>query len=365
MPAPDLRSRYRGCLLGGALGDALGAPIEFRTHAEITRQYGPDGPDTLGQAYGVDGAITDDTQMTLWTADGCLRGYIRGASKGVASVPAVVLRAYLKWLKTQAETPPTPDDVRREGWLYGHPALHARRAPGMTCIRALEGWRRSNTKPSNRSKGCGGVMRMAPVGLLSDTPEMAYRFGCDLAELTHAHWTGFVAAGAFAVAIWHLCDGAPLADALDRAREAAAADGEKGRETVAALDRAYELAPSSRSDVDAIHALGTVTPDRGPGWVAEEALAVAALCARRYPDDARRALRASVTHTGDSDSTGSICGNLVGASLGSAALPADWVEAVELHDVIVQVADDLHDARTVKVDWWYGPKGPGWYDRYR
>ena len=364
MPAPSFRSRVRGCLLGGALGDALGADIEFLSHDEIVARHGPDGPDHLGSGYGVLGAITDDTQMTLWTAEGSLRAYRRGASRGIVSVPGVVLRAYFRWLGTQGEA---PDKLAaRTSWLYAIEALHARRAPGMTCLGALRAWSQkgpNDPEPTNTSKGCGGVMRMAPVGLLSDRPGVAFDLGCKIAKLTHGHPTGIIASGAFAVAIWHLAEGADLGTALAHARQSAA-EAEGGEETVDALDRAQSLATGTLSDADAVHALGTVTPDAGPGWVAEEALAVAALCARRYPSDPERALRMAVTHTGDSDSTGAICGNLLGAALGVDALPARWVGAVELRDAILQVADDLHDARTVQVDWYYGPKGTGWYDRY-
>lgn len=361
MPAPSFRSRVRGCLLGGALGDALGADVEFLSHDEIVARHGPDGPDHLGSSYGVLGAITDDTQMTLWTAEGSLRAYHRGASRGIVSVPGVVLRAYYRWLDTQ-----TSQRATHRSWLYAIDALHARRAPGMTCLSSLGAWRKkgpNDSEPTNTSKGCGGVMRMAPVGLLSDRPGVAFDLGCKIAKLTHGHPTGIVASGAFAVAVWHLAEGADLTAALDHARESAA-EAEGGEETVVALDRAQSLAAGTLSDVDAVHALGTVTPDAGPGWVAEEALAVAALCARRHPTDPERALRMAVTHTGDSDSTGAICGNLIGVTLGVDALPARWVGAVELRDVILQVADDLHDARTVQVDWYYGPKEPGWYDRY-
>ena len=357
------RSRARGCLLGGAVGDALGAPVEFVRHAQIVERYGPGGPAEIGEAFGVHGAVTDDTQMTLWTAEGCLRALRRGASKGIVSIPGVVLRAYLRWLDTQeAEPHDGPAFWRGQSWLLDVPELHARRAPGTTCLRALE-VRRTKQPFHNRSKGCGGVMRVAPVGLLSDGPEQAFRIGCDLAELTHGHVTGYVAAGAFAVAIWHLREGATLGDAIDEAA-VAAARVTGGGETVSALDRARQLAVSDTGEVEAVHALGTVTPGQGPGWVAEEALAVAALCALRHPTDVEQALRMAVTHDGDSDSTGSICGNLMGAALGAEAIPEHWRTEVELVDVILQVADDLHDARTVEVDWYYGPKGPGWYDRY-
>ena len=364
MAEPSARSRARGCLLGGAVGDALGAPVEFVRHAQIVERYGPGGPGEIGEAYGVHGAVTDDTQMTLWTAEGCLRAYHRGATKGIVTIPGVVLRAYLRWLDTQEAGPHDGPAFWQTGksWLFDVPELHARRAPGTTCLRALE-VRRAKQPFHNESKGCGGVMRMAPVGLLTDKPDHAFRIGCDLAELTHGHVTGYVAAGAFAVAICHLREGATIAAAVDEAA-AAAARVTGGGETVMALDRARQLAASDAGEVEAVHALGTVTPGQGPGWVAEEALAVAALCALRHPTDVERALRMAVTHDGDSDSTGSICGNLMGAALGVEAIPERWRTEVELVDVILQIADDLHDARTVTMNWFSGPRGPGWYDRY-
>lgn len=354
---PDLRSRFQGCLLAGAVGDALGADVEFMDHPEIVSRYGSNGPSNLGMSYGVPGAITDDTQMTLWTAEGSLRAFHRGATKGIVSVEGVVLRAYQRWLDTQNENPGASHG--HDSWLWEVRALHARRAPGVTCQKAL---RDPSSAAANNSKGCGAVMRMAPAGLLSDRPSTAFDLSVKIAALTHGHPTGQIAAAAFAVAVWHLAEGVDLGDALDLARQAAA-EAEGGEETVAALDRARQLAESDLGDADAVHTLGTVTPERGPGWVAEEALAVAVLCALRYPTSIERALRMAVTHTGDSDSTGSLCGNLLGTALGTEAIPVRWLDTVELRDTLTQIADDLHDARTVKVDWCH-KQGPGWYDRY-
>ena len=348
---PDLRSRFRGCLLGGAVGDALGGEVEFWTHAQIVRQHGERGPADLGTMGGVAGAITDDTQMTLWTADGLLRADHRWATRGICHPPGVVYRSYLRWLATQDGEGAT--DVPLDGWLVEHRALWAKRAPGATCLSALRSGRMGAPgSPINESKGCGGVMRAAPVGLLADR-EQAFGLACETAAITHGHATGQVAAGALAVAVGALLDGASLADALDHA-ERRAADAPRGHETADALAHARGLAASDLDAAAAVHQLGGVTPN-GPGWVAEEALAVAAFCARRHPTDPEQALRAAVTHTGDSDSTGALCGNLVGAALGEEALPARWAEAVELADVVLQVADDLHDAAT---------GGTGWYDRY-
>ena len=364
MTAPTLRSRFRGGLLGGAVGDALGADVEFLRHDEIVARYGPDGPAELGDAYGVHGAVTDDTQMTMWTAEGALRAYHRGATRGIVSVEGVVLKAYLRWLDTQDGA--ASRAAHADSWLWALDALHARRAPGATCLSALRAWRDrppGADAPTNDSKGCGGVMRMAPVGLLSDRPGVAFRLGSKIAALTHGHPTGIVASGAFAVAVWHLKSGATVPEALDHAR-AAAAEADGGEETADALDRARDLAVSDLPDFDAVHALGIVTPGAGPGWVAEEALAVAALCARRHPANVERALRMAVTHTGDSDSTGAICGNLLGTALGEDAIPARWLAPLELRAALEQLADDLHDATCVGVPYAGRPDPDAWYARY-
>ena len=88
------RDRYRGCLLGGAVGDALGAGIEFSSLAEIRDEHGPAGVTGYVLCYGRTGAITDDTQMTLFTAEGLLR-----ARQHDAADP--IWRAYQRWLLTR------------------------------------------------------------------------------------------------------------------------------------------------------------------------------------------------------------------------------------------------------------------------
>ena len=90
IPSAPVRERYQGCLLGGAVGDALGAPVEFMRRSEIIREFGPHGITDLAPAYGKLGAITDDTQMTLFTAEGALRAYVRGTLRGICSPPSVI-----------------------------------------------------------------------------------------------------------------------------------------------------------------------------------------------------------------------------------------------------------------------------------
>ena len=113
VPTAPTRDRYRGCLLGGAVGDALGAPVEFLSRSEILRKFGPRGLTEMAPAYGKLGAITDDTQMTLFTAEGALRAYVRETLRGLCHVPSVLHRSYLRWLLESAKG--HPKDGREAG----------------------------------------------------------------------------------------------------------------------------------------------------------------------------------------------------------------------------------------------------------
>jgi len=80
----------------------------------------------------------------------------------------------------------------------------------------------------------------------------------------------------------------------------------------------------------------------GEGWVGDEALAIAVYCCLRYTHDFNQCMTAAVNHDGDSDSTGAIAGNILGALYGYEALDQKWKEHLELHDVILEMADDLY-----------------------
>ena len=193
--------RFRGCLLGGAVGDALGAPVEFETLSTILDRYGPDGITDYSPAFGRLGAITDDTQMTLFTAEGLLVARDRPGSDPVVEIN----RAYLRWLATQTDGSDPEPGVDDDGWLLGEGFLHSRRAPGNTCLSALQrGGMGTTGRPMNDSKGCGGVMRVAPIGLVAEDP---FRLAADAAALTHGHPSGYLAAGALADLIGELAAG--------------------------------------------------------------------------------------------------------------------------------------------------------------
>ena len=159
-----IQNLYRGCLVGGAVGDALGAPVEFLSRTRILEVFGPSGIQEYAPSFGKLGAISDDTQMTLFTAEGLMRGWVRGNLRGVCHMPSVIALAYQRWLHTQGQSHPLHQGCL-DGWLRGHPELFARRAPGLTCLSGLQDMRRSGDVATNDSKGCGGVMRVAPIGM--------------------------------------------------------------------------------------------------------------------------------------------------------------------------------------------------------
>lgn len=334
-----VQARFLGCLLGGAVGDALGAPVEFMSVEEIREKFGRQGIRDFVPSYGRLGAITDDTQMALFTADGLIRGWLRGQSKGITSYPSVAAHAYLRWLMTQGAKPACELIPGSEGWLYGHRELHHARAPGVTCVGALREMKCLGDPARNNSKGCGGAMRVAPVGLFtwhwrrSEAPhDDAFGLACDLAGITHGHPTGQLAAGTFAVIVLGLACGGSFEEAIEVAI-GSLKKRSKHEETLQALERARDLAGSKLPVSEAI-------AEPGSGWIAEEALAIAVYCAL-VAETFEEGVVYAVNHSGDSDSTGAIVGNLLGALHGVDAIPERWLDRLELREVIAEVGNDL------------------------
>lgn len=341
---PSFSDRLRGCLVGGAVGDALGAPTEFLALDHIRQRYGPDGPERPMPAYGLPCAVTDDTQMTLFTAEGLIRAREAGAAT-TDEAAAHVWAAYRRWYATQGHAIGRNE---RTGGLMDRPELNARRAPGTTCLSALAF---PEMPPSgvamNDSKGCGGVMRAAPAALagLAGMPGTPFDLGCAVAALTHGHPTGYVAAGAFAHLVRLLLNGMPLREAA-RATAAFVRRRDPNGETTAALDAALALAQSGAAFVPESFARhgGDFATAKGGAWVAEEVLAGglwAALASDGSVAGNARALRLAATHPGDSDSTGSVAGNLLGAAYGEAALPSDWLDGLDAVGLVRETARNL------------------------
>ncbi len=330
MSAPSI-DVFLGCVLGGALGDSLGWPIEFLDAAEIARRFGAAPPARL-PPHGDAPEISDDTQMTLFTIEGLILAHRAPPIRAIAD-------AYLRWYETQGG-PPGPAG----GWLLSDRRLHARRAPGNTCMSAMSALARTPTalptvaRPPNTSKGCGAVMRSAPIGLAAPSAADAFALARDAGVLTHGHPSGYLSGAYLAALIWDLARGASLPGAMSRA-DALLAREPGHEEQQGILTRARALAAQGPPSIAALESLGG-------GWTGEEALAIAIACALPWTASAplymEETLWRAANHSGDSDSTASITGNIIGTLAGAARLPAAWLADLELADTIDRLTRELH-----------------------
>ena len=204
-----IRDRIRGSLIGGAIGDALGYPVEFiYSFGDIQRRYGRNGITRLdthqwwleednGNGKAV---VSDDTQMTLFTACGLLNA----KAENEQFMPSIC-EAYIEWLFTQMGKKKKGYD---KCWISNVPELNVRRAPGHTCITSLNDIFRGDD-PVNNSKGCGGVMRIAPIPLYGATADRmdiqdVCKLAADASELTHQHPLGYIPSALVAYVIYKL-----------------------------------------------------------------------------------------------------------------------------------------------------------------
>ncbi|MBD0746403.1 ADP-ribosylglycohydrolase family protein [Streptomyces sp. CBMA152] len=372
----DFRSRVRGSLLGGAIGDALGAPVAHLTLDAIRAHHGPEGVTALtpaAPALPLDpsaappatplpptpagGRITAATQLTLFTVDGLIRAQVR-RDTGAWHPPTDVHRAYLRWAATQRDW--GPDERRKDnGWLAAQEWLYSRRDPARPCLVGLgDDVMGTLDRPKNPdARDPAALTRSGPFGLLVGwEPQLVLQLAVECAAQTHGAPAAYLSAGAYAVIVHGLARGESLDAAVQRA--------------LALLAQR----PGHQPVTDALkHALGAVRQGMpspgllatlGEGRLAEEALAIAVYCAL-VGEDIRHGLLLAVNHDGPSDATGSLCGTLLGTQHGETALPPGWLAELEGRSTVLELADDFAMEMT-QGPALHGPAVniPGWLARY-
>ena len=384
-----IKDRISGSLMAGAAGDALGYTVEFMSRKSILAQYGSKGITKFDLSSDGKALVSDDTQMTLFTACGMLMGVTRGYMRGIGGQPEkYVDGAYLDWYYTQTgKKKKMLTDGFHYTWLRDLPELAHLRAPGNTCLSACESLYQGK-KVQNNSKGCGGIMRVAPMALLMagywSRGESFYNVqqmdeaGAEVAAVTHKHPLAFLPAAMLTHLIYHIirmeenevkANMAGIAletiDALDNIYKG---EYEEDKRYLANLTRmAVKLAANDKSDAENIRMLGE-------GWTGEEAWAIALYCVVRHVGSIEEALIAAVNHDGDSDSTGAVCGNIMGAIYGYEAMKRkrllcpqgkELEQTLELSEIILTLADDLYTSCIISeynpID---TPEKRQWYERY-
>lgn len=380
----------RGSLMAGAAGDALGYPVEFMSRNAILARYGDKGITEFKLDSDGNALVSDDTQMTLFTANGMLMGLTRGYMRGIGGDPKdYVDGAYIDWYYTQTVNKKSERDDFHYTWLRDLPELAHRRAPGITCLNACESLL-AHRDVENNSKGCGGIMRVAPMGLLdasfkeSGGSGFYYKTvylaeaGAHIARVTHLHPLGYLPAALMTLLLSRIVPLTPdevkesiidiINDGLDVMMNMYGNDYAKYKEYLRTLTlKAVNLAHSNISDIQAIMQLGE-------GWTAEEAWAISLYCVIRHIDNMKEAIIAAVNHDGDSDSTGSITGNIMGAIYGYEAIKRErlfcpygkkFEDTIELHNIILALADDLYTGCIIsEYDPIDTPEKKQWYARY-
>lgn len=341
-----IHDHIRGCLIGGAVGDALGYPVEFLSYNSIVAHYGKYRIHgitdyKLDQRTG-EALFSDDTQMTLFTANGIL---VNETGKRLVNMEdnlkKSVYEAYLEWWR--AQTNPFPHHYKwRSSWLMDVPSMYENRGPGRTCMSALGSGECGSIKhPLNNSSGNGGLMRVAPYGCyFREMPEheLAYA-AAESTTITHGNSLGYIPSGMMALIVRKcICETEmPLQEiVLSSFRTTGEVFGEDAQWSRFAelIEKAISLTSNKASDLTNIRTLGR-------GTTGDSALAIAIYCALKYSHDFSAGVIAAVNHDGDSDSTGAVAGNLLGAYLGLEGIESKWLEPLEQKELILEMADDL------------------------
>ena len=290
MKAEDLPSlsaredRRAGAVLGLAAGDSLGATHEFRTPDRV-----PEGPLEVvggGTFRWKPGEPTDDTELAL----AVLEGY-RGGELDLAAVRDAMLRWEAK----------DPKDIGNQTALaLGYLRRHAEAL-------ALP------EKPE--AQGNGAVMRAAPHGVMSRSPEEAFENAYSEAALTHPSPNAQTSAALVAALVAYLVEGASPEEALESAY--ALAEGAGG------------------GDVRHIFAPAGEYRHTTSGWtVYTTRLALRALL---DADDFRSGVERVVRLAGDADTNGAVAGALLGARFGAREIPPGWLDALLARDALLEL----------------------------
>lgn len=333
---------YRGCLLGLAVGDAMGYTVDDRSLEQIRTDYGPEG--LLGYDL-VNGYadVTSYTQLAGFVCNGLLVGLTRGQMRGVmAPYVRYVALAEREWAQTQRYSGNSGSSTC---WVGTQRELKGRRCMDTRMLDTLNQSRLgSMEEPVNRFAAPGAMTVAVPVGMffspLRTEREEIDRLGAEAVALTHGAPQAFLAGGALAHIISRIIwDGADhlkelIKETMGILQENFGREYRQVLEVREGLNMALRLASSHNvSCSDAMEQLRCITmPEILAGAV------YAALC---YPNNFDEAMITAVNHSGRSAAVGAVTGAILGAKLGEGAVPEFYVEPLEPVQLLRELADDM------------------------
>lgn len=334
---------YRGCLLGMAVGDAMGYTVDDRSLEQIRQDYGPEG--LLGYDL-VNGYadVSSYTQLAAFAGNGLLLGLTRGQMQGImAPYVRYIALAEREWSQTQRYS---GNPERSVCWVSRDRELRGRRCMDTRMLDTLSRGRPgSMEEPVNRFVTPGAMTVAIPVGMffnpLRTDREEIDRLGAEAVALTHGAPQAFLSGGVLAHIISRLIwDGPRSLKELVKESIEALQDGfgreyhRQANEVRDGLNMALRLAASHNvSCWDAMeHLKCTTVPEILAGAV------YAALC---YENNFDEAMITAVNHSGCSAAVGAVTGAILGAKLGEEAIPDFYLEPLETVELLRELADDM------------------------
>ena len=334
----DKESAVRGCLLGLAVGDAMGCPVDKKSWTEICEDYGPNGLLGYDLANGT-ANITSYTQLAAFVANGLLIGTTRGKSDQLEKYIALGLR---EWAKSQQFRGATE---RTHCWLAQVARMRQRQCMDTGLLDALT---RENLGAPERpvviSNSPSALTSAVAVALLYDDKRMTYPMIGQLAAravaFTHGDPETFLSGAALAYGLQGILEDPekPVAEHfMKAARTVQLQFGEaypKADTVAARIEKAISLAKDPElTPLAALSLLGCTT--------ASECLAGAVYAAAIHPANFDEGMISAVNHSGSSCAVACLTGGILGARLGVEALPEFYLESLEPIEILSELAADM------------------------
>lgn len=331
----DRVSACGGCLLGMAVGDAMGYTVDGKTWKEICEDYGPNGLLGYDLANGC-AEVSSYTQMGAYAANGLLLGITRGK-------PELYTRYLQLSMKEWARRQDLPRDPEKyHCWVSHVPALRRRHCRDSWMLDALRAQNPGTIEaPLNRSANPGSMLSAAMVGLAYDSKRMDTAQMTQLAAAavatTHGAPEVYISAAVLANVIAGIVD-APERDlkeqflqAIDTVNVQFSMRFSQTAQIIAKLERALQMPQDDPRQI-----MEELTCD-----TAGQCLAAAMYACLASGGDFDTAMIVAINHSGKSAAVGAITGAILGAQLGAEALPEFYLESLEVVDVLQELANDM------------------------
>ena len=342
------RASIRGCLMGLAIGDAMGYTVDTKTWPQIKEDYGPYGLMGFDLCNGY-ADVTSHTQLAAFSCNGLLIGQTRGQVRGtMAPLVRYVEIAQQEWAIGQRRY---DQPTRNHCWVFRIPALRRRHCTDTRMVetlnRGLNGVRGklgTMESPINHRDTPASISSAIAAGLFADPNRMKQpeidRLGAECVALTHGDPLAFLP-GAVVAHLISRClrdHETPLRALVEEALTAF--DNQFGREyrqagqVIACVRNALKLVDDySVFPVDAMEKLRCDT--------GADVLAGAIYAALIYERDFDSAMIVAANHSGRSAAVACVAGAILGARCGEEALPEFYMEGLEVAPTLLELADDL------------------------